>query len=97
MSPTDVARQLLTGDVDGPRASAMARGVVRSGSAFVGNLWDVYARRISSYSPSWKEKATVKYRKLEAYLAPGLSLAEELGSGISGLTVDDSDEAGSVT
>ena len=51
MGPSDVARQLLTAEVDGPRLFAQARGVARFGGAFVGNLWDVYARRVSNYGP----------------------------------------------
>lgn len=49
--PLDFARQLTTFRARGPSAGARAGALGAFAQAFLGNLWDVYARRILSSAP----------------------------------------------
>jgi predicted acylesterase/phospholipase RssA len=51
LGPGDVLRQVTTARVSGPTPRSRARGVLRFALMFVGNLWDVYLRRVLSYGP----------------------------------------------
>ena len=51
MGVCDVLSQFVTTRVHGPRLGPKARGLMRYGAAFAGNLWDVYGRRFISYGP----------------------------------------------
>lgn len=51
MSWRDVLHQLLTAKADGPGRFAEVKGTARFAGLFVGNLWDVAARRVLPYAP----------------------------------------------
>jgi hypothetical protein len=47
----DFFRQLTTFQNEGPTAATRASALTRFGKLFLGDLWDVYARRVLSSSP----------------------------------------------
>lgn len=47
----DVVHQVLTAQADGPDGAAERKGLARFAGLFVGNLWDVAARKVLSYAP----------------------------------------------
>ena len=51
MTWRDVLSQFLTARASGPGLVAEVKGLARYGSLFAGSLWDVCARRISTYAP----------------------------------------------
>jgi cholesterol oxidase len=47
----DFLEQLTTFRTEGPTAAERASALTRFGKLFLGDLWDVYARRLLSSSP----------------------------------------------
>lgn len=43
--------QVLTARADGPDGAAERKGLARFAGLFVGNLWDVAARKVLTYAP----------------------------------------------